>query len=1055
MAVDDRNVEAVEQLPLATRIDDDDKVVLLDGDTGEPQAATGALLKRVLAGGDVPEGNRGLTQNQVDARVREIVDDWAEADDASLIPADKLANAPGATSSEVRRVASEVTEDWALKGNPGEIPAGKLADAGNAGDVLRRTATGKDWEKLPAVEYLSALPSTHDAGRIVIVDEKHYEAKVLPLRNDFTLALGSDPTPGIDDSGYRSAHYGTLTPAQAWLDQLYFDDSDNTLIARLTSFADPGDIVVSVNGGAGITLREEAIRTSWSLSGAGRRQYEATPPGGNTPFRAGNNTIALTSANGITYWQEIVSAGGGGGGLSQGAVDARVRALVKDFAETGSVTPPTAADLAAAPVAGRRLAVGNDGASTAWVIDSAALIPAQDNSRINTLEAFRNEFIVDTALGSETKIVAFSNAGYATAIVVPAARAARHIRVTVFDDTGEADATFTLVLADLRGKPSVSGSPQLSDSNSLSGTGDSGNVYRIAHSAGGHFVTGADTVGTFRFAFVQEDTDATPYVDGIPSNADIDTRADARVAAGVADWAEEGNADAIPAGKLTNAPSGGGGLDQAAVDARVKAGVDDWAETGDTSRIPESKMPLKLDEVYEELEQTGWIDEGNTAADDVFIGPPAAAQYTVTNIQTAAYTQAYVTGPLQNNWYVPIRVPAAKVPQVMAGTLRLYLDEGNFIQSDALAPTAWVRRANNTTYTWYQVRVPILPASSNLHIQHYEEAFLNSDQVDARIQTWARTGNTSIIPAAKLPASRNFGFSLLSDSSHGIALTTTATDTRGAAISLGNDAPDFDDITNGEFFVEASFSVSGAVGGLQLGSAVRDDAIVHASEVIAADAYNADTGINGVKASTVQLNNAAGNKVGDFSVYISRDDTSNSAVAFVAFDSDGGTSGVYGTVTGRVSIQFASTDVSGGGSSQDNVIRLVPVMKYPTARFLSGSGFATGRWLEAGGAVPADFAFYWFGTVNSYSEMRNGDFLTTAQTGSVNLKFGSLMEELPLITVGSSALSTAPALWKAPRVHFGRTDTGSFAVYNPTQYSGPFPTHLVVAVLRSGGFEAL
>ena len=37
--------------------------------------------------------------------------------------------------------------------------------------------------------------------------------------------------------------------------------------------------------------------------------------------------------------------------------------------------------------------------------------------------------------------------------------------------------------------------------------------------------------------------------------------------------------------------SGGGGLDQAAVDARIQAGVQDFAETGDTSRIPKTKLP--------------------------------------------------------------------------------------------------------------------------------------------------------------------------------------------------------------------------------------------------------------------------------------------------------------------------------------------------------------------------------------------------------------------------------------------------------------------------------
>ena len=54
-------------------------------------------------------------------------------------------------------------------------------------------------------------------------------------------------------------------------------------------------------------------------------------------------------------------------------------------------------------------------------------------------------------------------------------------------------------------------------------------------------------------------------------------------------WAKDPTTP-IPAEKLTNAPSGGG-LDQAAVDLRVGAGVADWAETGNTDTIPAEKLP--------------------------------------------------------------------------------------------------------------------------------------------------------------------------------------------------------------------------------------------------------------------------------------------------------------------------------------------------------------------------------------------------------------------------------------------------------------------------------
>ncbi len=64
-----------------------------------------------------------------------------------------------------------------------------------------------------------------------------------------------------------------------------------------------------------------------------------------------------------------------------------------------------------------------------------------------------------------------------------------------------------------------------------------------------------------------------------------------QVLALIADWAEQGNAALIPAGKLANAPSGGGGgLTQAQVDARVAALVADWAEQGNAALIPAGKL---------------------------------------------------------------------------------------------------------------------------------------------------------------------------------------------------------------------------------------------------------------------------------------------------------------------------------------------------------------------------------------------------------------------------------------------------------------------------------
>ena len=91
--------------------------------------------------------------------------------------------------------------------------------------------------------------------------------------------------------------------------------------------------------------------------------------------------------------------------------------------------------------------------------------------------------------------------------------------------------------------------------------------------------------------YVKWNAGATALENTTPPPAGLSqAQVDARVQAGVSDWAEQGNTDQIPANKLNNAPSGSGGLTQAQVDARVAAGVLDWAETGNTDPIPAAKL---------------------------------------------------------------------------------------------------------------------------------------------------------------------------------------------------------------------------------------------------------------------------------------------------------------------------------------------------------------------------------------------------------------------------------------------------------------------------------
>ena len=78
-----------------------------------------------------------------------------------------------------------------------------------------------------------------------------------------------------------------------------------------------------------------------------------------------------------------------------------------------------------------------------------------------------------------------------------------------------------------------------------------------------------------------------------------------------ASWAGD-NTELIPATKLTNAPSSG--LNQSAVDARVKAGVLDFAETGNTDAIPKTKLPSGLLKLTAITSKTTAAPAGSTSS---------------------------------------------------------------------------------------------------------------------------------------------------------------------------------------------------------------------------------------------------------------------------------------------------------------------------------------------------------------------------------------------------------------------------------------------------------
>ena len=93
----------------------------------------------------------------------------------------------------------------------------------------------------------------------------------------------------------------------------------------------------------------------------------------NSNLLMGASNVTRGDATPLRIWRLQTSSSGGGGtgsGLTQAQVDARVRALVKDFAEQGNTAKPAPADLAPIPSGGagdKVLKTNSAGTETRWL----------------------------------------------------------------------------------------------------------------------------------------------------------------------------------------------------------------------------------------------------------------------------------------------------------------------------------------------------------------------------------------------------------------------------------------------------------------------------------------------------------------------------------------------------------------------------------------------------------------------------------------------------------------------------------------------------------------
>ena len=250
----------------------------------------------------------------------------------------------------------------------------------------------------------------------------------------------------------------------------------------------------------------------------------------------------------------------------------------------------------------------------------------------------------------------------------------------------------------------------------------------------------------------------------VPTDSEID----ARVAAGVADWAETGDTTQIPASKLANAPAGsGGGLSQSQVDARVAAGVADWAETGNTDDIPASKLanaPAGSGGVSE-TRVRAIVEEELPPFNTVLIEPRgiAGSDYPETldvtfNERLTDKTISSVTASLGGDpLALSTDTPITNIASRTEGFLRFDLSEtvrtnlkGNQRTKRSVELDAVITYSDSTTYTYNLV---FLVANDSFAATSGSGG-LSQSQVDARVAAgvadWAEDGNGDDIPASKL-----------------------------------------------------------------------------------------------------------------------------------------------------------------------------------------------------------------------------------------------------------------------------------------------------------------
>ena len=189
------------------------------------------------------------------------------------------------------------------------------------------------------------------------------------------------------------------------------------------------------------------------------------------------------------------------------------------------------------------------------------------------------------------------------------------------------------------------------------------------------------------------------------------------------------------------------GLTQSQVDARINAvapglaatvaqgsirsRVELFAQDGTRDRVPEARLPQKLDDLLDTVDEKGWTDAGSDPTRDVWVSNAVYVEARPSSPQTATYVRTLDDEtPARQNVYVLVRIPDAG-GYAPGDNLRLNVGERNDNYNIASSSSDWVLLSRIGGNRYYSAAIASFPAEADIRAQFYSPFQLDAARVNA------------------------------------------------------------------------------------------------------------------------------------------------------------------------------------------------------------------------------------------------------------------------------------------------------------------------------------